>query len=46
VHSLSSSIDHRHHHQVGRYSFTELQPGQYYVVFDTSSPEYKHSSKK
>jgi hypothetical protein len=31
---------------VGRYSFTELQPGQYYVVFDTSSPEYKHSSKK
>jgi uncharacterized surface anchored protein len=32
--------------EVGRYSFTELQPGQYYVVFDTSSPEYKHSSKK
>jgi len=30
--------------QAGRYSFTELQPGQYYVKFDTP-PEYKHSRR-
>jgi len=32
--------------EAGRYSFKELQPGRYYVIFDTSSPEYKHSSPK
>ena len=32
--------------EAGRYSFGDLQPGQYYVVFGTSSPEYKHSSKR
>jgi len=30
--------------EAGRYSFTELQPGQYYVKFDTP-PEYKHSRR-
>ncbi|KAL6079301.1 Alpha-amylase [Balamuthia mandrillaris] len=36
VHQMKSGPD-------GRYRFTDLEPGEYYVSFDLASPEFKHS---